>query len=655
MKTTDREEDRYLIRLFFTAVTMHDANKLFAPGKEAAINLASTISEHLPEITSIVGGYLSKMDSPLQTRSPNIWINDLKYLILSAEEGTRDQANLLTTSIPRPILQTLGEYIKLADQVGGIKAIDSLSIYHELARLLEKNGLVVHILRFTDIPQTVLRLQIGKAVTEALEREGRLLCKLPDAVIYSGVIINDRVVEEAAASLTKERNPLDHKNLDKILKRSIPSHNSLKFGFAQQMPVTSKVLDRYIENHKGRIILWEGEGWRTAHTDFSEIMGKEGVVVKRVEGDKPRFVLDWPEETDDASDADLRERRNIAKLVCAKRIQLALMNDMALEAESKFLEARGLLDPPVDKIQMDTLLSIAFAAIHQKELPQIYEKTLEEAAVELERQNPTKQKIDLLKFVRSVLIPDVLAEVETELPSKGEMCIQCGRKGENQLEASLTFGIKATCGGGRKISCLKYGDKVNGRICSLCRMENEARKDIFGNIGDGIAVQVSLGDYLSPINIEEVLKVLKEKDLSIDVEKRAIRLNQAETFQLDYHTLIFVDKPNNKKDEFRLFRDSIVFIMKTGFKIRITPLFSAEHIFKPIFTWENAPSWVNALGWNEIRIDELEDVARESEFLYKVATLGRGYKISPTSWSPEFGNLGPFTQQSIGSWSTKGH
>jgi hypothetical protein len=622
-RATDQEQGRYLIRLFFAGVTMHDANKLFAPGKEAALNLASTVSEHLPEIASIVGSYLSKMDDPSEKRSPDVWVNDLKYLILSAEEGTRDQANLLKTSVARPVLQSLGEYIKLSDQVGGIKASDSLLIYRELARLLEKNGTTVHILRFTDIPQTVLRLRIGKAVTKVLNREGRLICKLPDAVIYSGETIENRVLEETAEYLSKEQDPLDDENLEHALRRSPPTHNKLSFGFARQMPVSSKVLDRYIDIHNVRIILWSGEEWRRAHADLPEVMRKDGVLMKSIEGGSPRFVLDWPEDTEDASDSDLRERRNIAKLVCVKRIHLALTSGAASEVETKYLAERGLLNPSVDKIQMDTLLSFAFAALHKAELPQIYESILKETANELEKQNAQKISTDMLQFVRSVLVPNALADVDAELPSKGEMCIQCGRKGAEPLEASLAFGIKATCGGGRKISCLKYGDRVNGRLCALCRMENEARKDLFGNIGDGIAIQVSLGDYLSPINLKYVLKVLKEKDPSIDTENGIIRLSQAESFQLDYHTLLFIEKPSNKKDEFRRFRDSIAFVMRTGFKVRITPLFSAEHIFKPMFAWENAPSWVKALGWDEIRIDELEDVRKECDLINRVAQLGR--------------------------------
>jgi len=185
---------------------------------------------------------------------------------------------------------------------------------------------------------------------------------------------------------------------------------------------------------------------------------------------------------------------------------------------------------------------------------------------------------------------------------------------------------------------LKYSDKVNGMICSLCRRENEIRKENFEGNTNGICLQIHLGDYLSPVYIHKLLDVLKNSYEGIsdeDVRDCTIRLKKTEDrkkgklIQLNYHSISFRQKPKNRIDEYFLLRAILTLIEGTGFKIRVTPLFSADRISKPMFFWENAPGWVDALGWNEIRIDQLPGVKQEINFFMMVSQLGRGFRDLP--------------------------
>lgn len=627
------------VRLFFSAVVMHDANKLFNPGREGAIHLDQTLDECWPEVVKVVGDYLSDLGDPGE------WTNDLKYLILSAEEGTRDMANLLETKNKRQDLQLLSGYVKLADQVGGIKADTSISIFSKLKKLLWDKGENIHFLQFSDVPQTMIRLKVGGAIVDVLAGEGRVIAKLPDGVVYSGEPISDdvrgRIVEKAKEGL--EIKP------GELVKGSRPSHNSLKFDFAQKVKVDGKLLDRYIEEWNSGIILWSGPGWKKEHSDFPEIMKIHGVLIERPNPKDPlKFRLQWAEKSEDVADEDIIEQRQLAKLICATMIYLRLIKKekdadeiirTEFEDELIFLKENELFGSNCDAIQMDSLLAIAYGAL-KKDGPveELYRGVLEKSAIELERQNPTKEELPVETLVDSILNRDIFSDIEKELPSKGEMCIQCGKAGNYNLEAGLSFGIKATSGGGRKITSLKYSDKVNGKICSLCRRENEIRKENFGGNTSGICLQIHLGDYLSPVNIHELLNVLKNSYEGIsdeDVRECTIRLKKTEDrkkgklIQLNYHSISFRQKPKNRIDEYFLLRTALTLIGGTGFKIRVTPLFSADRISKPMFFWENAPAWVDALGWNEIRIDELPEVKQEVDFILMVSQLGRGFSDLP--------------------------
>ncbi len=102
-------------RLFFAAVVLHDANKLLSKDARDSWELDRFLEEHWSQLYPIVSDYLSVI-APIEELT-----NDLGFLILSTEERTRDQANLLKTSTDRVVLQRIAHYVKLADVPSGMK------------------------------------------------------------------------------------------------------------------------------------------------------------------------------------------------------------------------------------------------------------------------------------------------------------------------------------------------------------------------------------------------------------------------------------------------------------------------------------------------------------------------------------------------------
>ncbi|MHB8548812.1 MAG: hypothetical protein ACYDAZ_06535 [Thermoplasmataceae archaeon] len=338
-----------------------------------------------------------------------------------------------------------------------------------------------------------------------------------------------------------------------------------------------------------------------------------------------KFKLKWFDATEDE---DIKRKRDIAKLACAKRILLEFQDDRGID---DYLVQMGLLDETCDSIQRKTLVALAFVRDKIGDREATYNTIIGEISKELRKKIPLGAggvNTDLSKYF---LGKTGLKDLQLDIPDKKDSCIQCGISANSPLEKVFSFGFKPTDGGGKKVTKLTYNEKYNGRICELCKLENEQRKREFEELESGISLQIHLGDAISPVNVKQVIDSIKEdtrKDIDIDKDLK-IHLSKKEKMQLDYHSLGFIHRPVDIKDEFLLLRKQLRIIKGTGFKINVSPLFSAGRILKPMFTWENSPGWIKTLGWNSLRIDQIDPTLREVELVFTVAKLGRGIDDIP--------------------------
>ncbi|HHV41860.1 MAG TPA: hypothetical protein GXX72_03310 [Clostridiaceae bacterium] len=303
--------------------------------------------------------------------------------------------------------------------------------------------------------------------------------------------------------------------------------------------------------------------------------------------------------------------------------------------EDEWLKNKGLIDGSENSQQMKTLRSFAYAIITpEDELENKYQIMLDKIANILEDEYCEKITVEPEELIDMVMPSNLFSDIQA-VPDKTAVCLQCGKKGEYPLEDVRCFGVRATSGTGKKITSLKENQKFKGRICKLCLIENQIRRDTFPDLipkpmskAEPICFQIHMGDYIVPVNISSVLNSLDKSDITINAEKKIIGIGRSE-YQIDYHTPTFVNRPKNKTDEFYFIKNTLKLISSTGFKVRITPLFSSDEIFKPTFVWESAPIWTKTLGIDVLRIDQIEGALKELDLIEMVASLGRGPKDLP--------------------------
>ncbi len=640
-KDTDHMEKQ--IRLFFSAMVLHDINKIFYPGKVGkAWRLDEVFDSHRADIVKMIGSYMDRFGPPQE------WLNDLKYLILITEERTRELAGSISTTLQRQELEEIGRYLKLGDQVSsGTGGTDSTELFLHVKRKFssfddyngEEYANSLHFIKLPNIPQTLLRLEFIDKLTEELLIEKRaryIVFRTPDSIIYYGDPIDSSFVETLTKKFREHLNRSDASKLNQYH----PGPNKYSWEWAKGIHPAPDILDKYINTFYNRLLLWSGSVWRKSHPDFPSIsFSKWGIEIETLKGNPPKFKVKKYE--DNAEDPDIVSKEMLVKISAAKRMLLEFEES---EDDNRLIQENLNLVENADAIQKKTVLALAYAGQWKEksddERQEEYNRLLEKLSELVSNEYPSRGGItsEDVRYLLGQALPGSDKGV-LEVPDKTEACIQCGRYSEEPMNEDVSFGFKPTAGGGKKLSRLIYDEKYNGKICNLCLIENKLRKDEFkSNIGkdkNALSLQIFLGDFVSPVDISQMIPFLEDNIEREDDGNLYLKLSEREKVQLNYHALVFIDRPHSSDEvpqiasEFYLLRKLLKFISRTGFKVHITPLFNSEIVLKPIFTWENSPGWVKELHWDAIRIDEVLGVLRDIEFIQGIANIGRGSKDLP--------------------------
>jgi hypothetical protein len=632
------ELEKY-IRLFFTAVAMHDADKLFREGIYGSNNLDIVLEKNKQSIVKICSYYLKPLGPPSE------WWNDLVFLILRTENRTMDYANNIETRLKRTELATISQYVKLGDQLGGIKSNMTDSIFSRIKELIlpyvNSLGEQINLIHFSDLPQILLLDRLNSNFERFLRQSDRhVIVNFPDAIAFIGPPLNVSELERICSAFSEEMDETE-KNVVALLDNFAPSGNSIRLDFSREIQVTPKVVKTYIEKFNGRLLIWQGEDWKNANPDFDVKSRMIGVpIMKGVKKGKPFFYLQLPEESREESDEETQRRRMLGLIACAQRTLFACVdqseNDIFSKEEQKAYSAFGKeVFDKADALQRKTIEAISHAGGFYNEplklIEEEYDKICNSVSSILVPRFEKDKTMDYNEFFSRATGLNFLIQ---DPPDKSSMCVYCGIFAENPLKEENSFGIKATSGTGRKITVLKYDEnKFNGRICKYCLRENTLRRKEIGKESEALCVHVYLGDYYAPVNLEKVVDSLKEissrtseirieheKDENYN-EKLVIHVGKRSKRDLRYHMIFFMRKPRKRVEEFYLISNVLDFILKTGTKIRLTSLMSSKRIFTPMFQWDNAPSWVKNLSMDEVRIDRLESVNKELILMYNISKI----------------------------------
>ena len=630
-RNVDLSQFNKYIKLFFAAAIAHDFNKLEGNGTWKSDDYIQLLNNKQQVLLKIILPYFGEYNI-------NEITEDLKYIILNVENGSKDSVNEVDISDKKD-LYYLTRFISKGDSISSImsKNKPDLEIMNEIKGNLENENYIfnnMNSITFQKIPQILLRNVIIRYVEDYLSKNGDIILKSPDWIIFENVE-NDLKQEKLKDYLIEKLNALNN-DIDNILKSYPPSNNQINISFGEKISVTPEVLVKFMDEYKERLLLYQKineldkqynifnvlKSWKFDILDVNKVKYYAGI--------------------DDFQDEDINIKSMYVRTAILRRMELDHDKTINTDSESNELIKNGVPITKIESITKKTLLSLAFSFIHRSDIVNTYNQALSKVSDLINtyyKNNSDLKNHDEFygEIVDRILSLDI--RIKTDIGSKEDLCIQCGGVYHNRnLSRINSFGIKATSGTGTKISVLEYNDKYNGKICSVCGLENSLRQQNFEETNTQ-CIQMYIGDFLPPVDLISILKnfenTLKEKNITGVLMNEKDKVYQLEIGSkrkiavMDYHNIAFINKPKDSLEEFDLLYKTLRIVKETGMKIKLSTLFISGGTFYNTFKWDSPPSWVKDLKLDELRIDQIDYSIYILRTIEVLGSLGRGYKDIP--------------------------
>ena len=621
----DLTHNESLIRVFFASCILHDINKLYPDVEEE--NLQQVISKHRLDIERFISGYIPDYKEQM----PKI-----EFLILGTENKSRGAISTSNDPILSRNLSYLQMFITFGDIISSILAENkSPDIILKKVREKCKSDAYkdfageVDMILLNDRPQTMLRnlvlSSIESALSEGETTKRSIIAVSPASILYFSEGIDLEVVLSKASE--KVEKFLKGKELYRAYE---PTGKNFDSSFLSW--ITDSELDRYLEEYSNAFFMLENiDDILKESPDFVGIWNSRGFRVKRNDtNDTIKLTID--KCVKDAEGEDLTYT-HLLFLFTLKRIQLMLEKKGKGSVTEKTTRSLDFAYNNLDK--------------YDECFPELKREVMDKGK-ELYKNEPEKNGG---KIVASFYSEPTVAQRGM---SKKDSCLICGAEGSLEFRDTYAFGFNATAGTGRKISENRYTDKY--KICSLCATEAELRMVVFEKKDKegSVAVHLSIGDYVHPLDytgVKSMMDIVSHKiddRLSINgpLGKNTLdgklsfikeKDNALKVF-FDYYHLTFLPLFSKSKKfsktggdkyvQFTYMEQLLEFVKASGFKVRISPLMSGSKLFEQMFIWENAPSWVFPLKLNDVRLDELDDRVKDIEDMEKVINLNGERDIS---------------------------
>jgi len=203
------------------------------------------------------------------------------------------------------------------------------------------------------------------------------------------------------------------------------------------------------------------------------------------------------------------------------------------------------------------------------------------------------------------------------VPAKDSMCVVCGNAATISYKDAKSFGIKARGFSNKTINTL---NNDTHKICALCNMETMLRKTLFPRSKESsTCVYLDVGDYFVQIDKRLLLYNLQAaKGLNFEDNEMfeyTLTVERVEIPFASYHNLLFYDLANSVEKNYNFLLKFLKIIRQTGFKIYALDIMTPYHAQKEMFVFDNCMPFVQELGWNRIRIDQVEETLEELELL----------------------------------------
>ncbi|MDF2954495.1 MAG: hypothetical protein OD815_000111 [Candidatus Alkanophagales archaeon MCA70_species_2] len=595
-----------LVRCAMLSIALHDINKLFG-----TTDLREAL-ERLSEVIRRLGIELSEEEK-----------NIVRYLVLSTEDRTRYTDREITVSLPRRrgldrvVREYLQNVVHLADTISLPPTESFAETSRELHKRLKRHFDGVHSFHFEDTPYELITRFLLEGIMRRVS--GKLLLVSPRGFIWLGEPLSREFLEGAVEELAGE---LEAKILERMEELVKIDRQKAQLGVFRLVEPSKENVARFLERLlRNKEALYYGI---SRDERLKEAISKE---IEKFDAEKfeifvllklilqlsvdSREVERLKREAEEAyfSDLDLSFLPNAAEIL--GRRDTGLKNYVKLVGATKRLGAE-VKDELITKLR------------------------------ELLEKNYEGEQVSFRKVFREVLNfayidgEPLLSRLEPRsLADKRNMCCLCGGEAGVAARDDVAFGFSPRGFTNRTVVSIKNWEK---RICGTCLAEIMLRRLAFGQGKEVYTVYVDAYDYTIPlVNVGGVTKRVTEIfgglgrffDPFRSMCKFVYGFDPADLPE-DLAPFLMAPLAIGGDAEFlaRHFRTLLSFVKDTGFKVYLTYAMNPDRVKRATLTFDYAPKALKRLGWDEIRLDEVEAVEREYELLRRLAQRvgGRNYQ-----------------------------
>lgn len=656
----EQKESPLFLRCFIVGFTLHDVNKLTGIDE-----LNESVEQSL---VSLCEGMKLERFFP-EWRD---WIEEIKFLALGTEYRTKIYAHQKSIKEYDFFNTVLAEHCHLADSIASTEGFSNVAEFYEQLCNKQMDGrrlADLWKLSFVEVQENIFTLLSQKLLFAAKsliqdERQQTILFNLRNGFVYIG---------QPSGADEIDKIKMDFKSdLSDVVKSSLLDFQTCKFGFLESLNGEIESENKYhgqIKNILEKILkagfansgagsekikplaLTNYASLLNENNKLSEIENLEKLLdenelpltvfpLKANDGTVQNYFLRLHKEWDEIRESDkkflklyaLEKMKILSSKVFTKwkpkdsypeystateRTVIALMNAINLCQEA---ESDG-------KTIDDALASVWNEVI----------KTL--AASSLIKTVDTQELDDFVDFYLSGNFErniDKVTGFVGEIPEKADMCLFTGRKAMTKYGAERAFGISALNFSNRSINTLKSKDN---QISSLFFQENELRlkelprgfytkklkeedknnldRQMFKDASDANAViYYDFGEYFIDVSSRQLLDVLS-KAFSYDCRdiNGLTLIFDSLAYDFNLYGMNFNRIGEDVESNFYFIHQILKLIPKTGFRIFVSGILTPYHSHKEMFVFERCMPFVKRLGWDRIRIDQIETRLQEMNLL----------------------------------------
>lgn len=638
------------IRTFILGYTFHDANKL---------QNTNGLQDAIKELDKTIDQYKSiKIFYPDFEQHKG----DIFFLCLSDEDRTCVLANQYKITLSElHIKEVLAILCKFADSIASNQNLDTVEIFYKsisksLSIISGINTLPISYVEINPNPFTLLSQNILQSARQILAlSDKKVFQALRTGFVYFGEDITEEQLKQIQLKSTQVNNDIDYIELTKI------DYQECSFGFIGTMKLTSEILTEIIDKKGDRFFALSPNG-STTITNFSDfiefnkrIIGAYNLPITiNVKNNKISLYINKDNLEDDQNtflrlfclhkiqwlnakrnpkwkkdfDNWLKIDKELIEILAINSLEKQIIVDTTI-ALKKFLENNVKNPNDLLRTYLNIVKTQSILEEHIEDEIQDYIKNLEDEIISSFDYQLMGTDFNSVFFDRYFNYKGnshiaTFDNFNPNIPEKKKMCLFTGGPGNNVYKDNIAFGLKATGFSNRTVTTL---NSKGSHISDLFLLENKLRNSKFSTSETNLLFYYDFFETTLDIDRDILKACVKAKNINAVIDS-TIFLNKDAKFQynIDYNlTFNKIESYKKKKTDsiadcaFWLVRTHLLMAKELGIRSYVTGIMSPYIPHKEAFRYENAPRFIQQLGWDKVRLIEANNVLDEISL---VLTLG---------------------------------